>query len=105
MRLPTIISLLVSLDTIDRSWAFQHLSRPPSSNTVGLRVASKERNEAVVPYSISRGDGTSGGGGLAMPNASEAESELRRPKVGAEMPIGRPPWFKVPAPSQGMFYT
>lgn len=24
---------------------------------------------------------------------------LRRPKVGAPMPVGRPDWFKVPAPS------
>ena len=24
-------------------------------------------------------------------------------QVGAEMPIGRPSWFRVPAPSQGEF--
>ena len=29
---------------------------------------------------------------------------LRRPKVGADMPDGRPAWFKVPAPSQGTFH-
>ena len=28
------------------------------------------------------------------------ETDLRRPKVGAAMPTGRPDWFKVPAPSQ-----
>ena len=27
-------------------------------------------------------------------------SGLKRPKVGAEMPMGRPSWFRVPAPSQ-----
>lgn len=30
----------------------------------------------------------------------EDEDGLRRPKVGAEMPNGRPSWFRVPAPSQ-----
>lgn len=105
MRLATSFTLLVSLGAIDRSWAFQHLNLPSSRNAVALRVTSKETNEAVdkVPYSISRGDGTTGGGGRAMPNASEAQNELRRPKVGAEMPKGRPSWFKVPAPSQGEF--
>ena len=52
-------------------------------------------------YVVSRGDGSTGGGGLAMPHETEDESGLRRPKVGAEMPKGRPSWFKVPAPSQG----
>jgi hypothetical protein len=35
------------------------------------------------------------------PLAAAEEAELRRPKVGAEMPVGRPSWFHVPAPSQG----
>jgi len=30
----------------------------------------------------------------------EEQDGLRRPKVGAEMPNGRPSWFRVPAPSQ-----
>lgn len=34
-----------------------------------------------------------------MPKTSDGE--LKRPKVGAEMPVGRPSWFHVPAPSQG----
>jgi hypothetical protein len=75
-----------------------------------LSVASREATEASattkVPYSISRGDGSTGGGGLSMPNAAAADegsssAELKRPKVGAEMPLGRPSWFRVPAPSQG----
>ena len=36
-----------------------------------------------------------------MPGVSQEEDDgLRRPKVGAEMPVGRPNWFRVPAPSQ-----
>jgi len=53
-----------------------------------------------IPYTISRGDGSNGGGGLPMPRPKDGETELVRPKVGAEMPIGRPKWFRVPAPSQ-----
>jgi len=56
--------------------------------------------ETVSEYMKQRGDGSTGGGGLAMPKSDD--EELRRPKVGAEMPKGRPSWFKVPAPSQGM---
>ena len=63
-------------------------------------------------YVITRGDGSSGGGGVPMPHHTrtaasppvhdsdeDPSSSLRRPKVGAEMPRGRPSWFKVPAPS------
>jgi len=64
---------------------------------------------ADKPYAIARGDGSTGGGGLPMPkkrkgNEEEEEGDkndnLVRPKVGAEMPKGRPSWFRVPAPSQ-----
>ena len=53
-----------------------------------------------------------GGGGVAMPQKQQSATPpshpedrdnadgLVRPKVGAEMPVGRPDWFKVPAPSQ-----
>jgi hypothetical protein len=53
-------------------------------------------------YAIRRGDGSTGGGGLPMKNTDDdgTMSLLRRPKVGAEMPLGRPEWFRVPAPSQ-----
>jgi hypothetical protein len=106
MKLPSIISFLVTLDAINPSWAFQHIIRPSPRKNVVMNVASKETKEAVehVQYSVLRGDGMSGGGGRAMPNASEEDSELRRPKVGAEMPKGRPSWFKVPAPSQGKYH-
>jgi hypothetical protein len=41
----------------------------------------------------------SNGGNDNINEEEDAASSLRRPKVGAEMPIGRPSWFKVPAPS------
>jgi hypothetical protein len=70
--------------------------------------------DTVPPSFVStRGDGSTGGGGVPMPyvdrgnkdddnnnsNTNNMDHELRRPKVGADMPIGRPSWFKVPAPS------
>jgi hypothetical protein len=72
-------------------------------------------------YATLRGDGSTGGGGVAMPRSKRPHTDvgspmelfdissnseekqdglLRRPKVGAEMPKGRPSWFRVPAPSQ-----
>jgi len=68
-------------------------------------VKQEERTEKHVPYAVARGDGSTGGGGRAMPKAAEEEDGLVRPKVGAEMPVGRPNWFRVPGPSQGMFST
>lgn len=73
-----------------------------------------ETGEASLPYVIARGDGSTGGGGLPMPKSYQSQQQkqtednhkhensesLRRPKVGAEMPDGRPSWFRVPAPSQ-----
>jgi len=78
-------------------------------------------------YVLERGDGSTGGGGLPMPknfnihkasktksstiddiiqqeerDNHEDEDEKRRPKVGADMPLGRPSWFRVPAPSQAV---
>ena len=87
----------------------------------------KEKESAQsekLPYVIARGDGSTGGGGIPMPKQRQAQKlkeeldasnktdatdqnehknendNLRRPKVGAEMPNGRPSWFRVPAPSQ-----
>jgi lipoic acid synthetase len=67
-------------------------------------------SSVTVPYAVARGDGSTGGGGLPMPLRHAADKDdieeipidpsLKRPKVGAEMPKGRPSWFKVPAPSQ-----
>ena len=72
---------------------------------------------------MARGDGSTGGGGVpmkrregtttdttALPRREEEEEAghdddddddgtMVRPKVGAPMPVGRPPWFRVPAPS------
>lgn len=63
-----------------------------------LNEVDTQENEDKVPYVVARGDGSTGGGGLPMPRMDE-ESGLTRPKVGAEMPEGRPSWFRVPGPS------
>lgn len=66
---------------------------------------TQQEKETKVPYAIARGDGTQGGGGVAMPKQlvheddEQGQQQQRRPKVGAEMPKGRPDWFRVPAPS------
>lgn len=79
---------------------------------VSAAEPSISSSTATVPYHVSRGDGSTGGGGLPMPQNNRNQilhldnDELvnddlkRRPKVGAEMPHGRPSWFRVPAPSQ-----
>lgn len=68
--------------------------------TVALKSQESKADESA-PYAVVRGDGSRGGGGLAMPKVTEEEDDgLRRPKVGAEMPVGRPSWFRVPGPSQ-----
>jgi hypothetical protein len=65
-------------------------------------VIEEKKAEEKLPYAVARGDGSTGGGGLAMPKVTAEEDQgLRRPKVGAEMPVGRPSWFRVPGPSQG----
>jgi hypothetical protein len=106
-----LFALVAVFATLQISQGFQ-LS--PRTNALSrLSVASQDTEKATekVPYSISRGDGSTGGGGRSMPNKNagaeqstveDDDEELKRPKVGAEMPHGRPSWFRVPAPSQGM---
>ena len=84
----------------------QDLSTPTTDTDTETSSTEKtthnnKDNAANVPYAIARGDGSTGGGGKAMPKATKEEEGLVRPKVGAEMPVGRPDWFRVPAPSQG----
>lgn len=71
-----------------------------SSTSKKQTEQAQEQVQKKVPYTISRGDGSSGGGGLPMPKQFNDDDGLVRPKVGAEMPNGRPSWFRVPAPSQ-----
>jgi N-terminal domain of lipoyl synthase of Radical_SAM family len=88
-------------------------------------TAYAEQQQQQQPYVLRRGDGSTGGGGLIMKHSNNNKrksnkddddnddnddtitttttstaSLLRRPKVGAPMPIGRPDWFRVPAPPQ-----
>ena len=117
-----LFALVAVFATLQISQGFQlspgtnnALSRRRNERTL-LSVASQDTEKATekIPYSISRGDGSTGGGGRPMPNKQnsgaeqntveddeDGEEELKRPKVGAEMPHGRPSWFRVPAPSQG----
>jgi hypothetical protein len=91
--------LLLFCPHLSLSWQQQSVQRQRTA----LHVASKEsltKEKDAIPYAVARGDGSTGGGGLTMPR-TEDDTELRRPKVGAEMPLGRPSWFRVPAPSQG----
>ncbi|KAL3942053.1 MAG: hypothetical protein SGBAC_003681 [Bacillariaceae sp.] len=75
----------------------------PSSLSVSQqeKVVEKSTKKEDASYIVARGDGSTGGGGLPMPKqlADEDDDGLKRPKVGAEMPNGRPSWFRVPAPS------
>ena len=77
---------------------------------------TEQYDQSSENYIKSRGDGSSGGGGVPMKKTVRQQNEsmstaddddaedddnlLVRPKVGAPMPIGRPSWFRVPAPSE-----
>ena len=81
--------------------------RQPTYLAVTSQDVSNQTQEAdeKIPYVVARGDGSEGGGGLSMPKRGDEseDKDLRRPKVGAEMPKGRPSWFRVPGPSQGEY--
>jgi hypothetical protein len=113
-----LLALVAVFATLQISQGFQ-LTPGTNTNALSRRnectrlfVASQDTDTSTeskekISYSISRGDGSTGGGGLPMPNKNAVEQveedtdELKRPKVGAEMPLGRPSWFRVPAPSGG----
>jgi hypothetical protein len=90
-----LLALVATAILATTSAAWQQVT--PRRTETRLRVTSKETSS--VPYLSVRGDGSTGGGGLPMPK--QDDGALKRPKVGADMPHGRPPWFRVPAPSQG----
>jgi lipoic acid synthetase len=98
-----LLSLLLSnLDTVT---SFTIVSKKTIHKMKSFYSTTNDKQELKPEhgYSKSRGDGSTGGGGLPMPkktDRSEEDDGLRRPKVGAEMPVGRPSWFRVPAPSQ-----
>lgn len=122
----TTVNAWIFVSTTSNNKPFRRssfISRVGRSRDVGLDVlkdptndiknvhAEEEQQQSAVPYVIRRGDGSTGGGGLFMEktmghddtssrSGDETTLLLRRPKVGASMPIGRPDWFRVPAPSQ-----
>jgi len=79
-----------------------------SSESSSLHTEDDGEDNKKVSYAIERGDGSTGGGGLPMPQQrrdsrvssseniqgdeeeddDEEDEELRRPKVSAEMPLG-----------------
>lgn len=66
----------------------QDTSEVIESSTSSKKVKEEGNSENNVPYIEARGDGSTGGGGLPMPNADDGDDGLTRPKVGAEMPEG-----------------
>ena len=114
--------------TAARSRLSSTTDRPASVTDTNVNTDTDSEADAdeKIPYSVARGDGMTGGGGLPMPqsfknknnskkdllvdlsitvndndvNNDDNDDDLRRPKVGAQMPNGRPSWFRVPAPSQ-----
>ena len=81
-----------------------HTSLLVVSRDIDDSLHHESTEEVNVPYVISRGDGTTGGGGLPMPAGRKSKSSssdhqgddsekdeddiLRRPKVSADMPLG-----------------
>lgn len=89
----TIALLLFAQHEIQTGAAWQVTNHPHRASSI-LSVTSRDvaettKEDQSVPYVISRGDGSTGGGGLPMPNAQDDDDDgLTRPKVGAKMPEG-----------------
>lgn len=107
---PFLLSHVANSFSVHLQYGPRVLSRSALSSTTDEQTQTGDETK-VVSYVESRGDGSTGGGGLPMPSRRQSNNEigyqeeededgLRRPKVGAEMPNGRPSWFRVPAPSQ-----
>jgi len=71
--------LLLSFGSANAFSIQQNAARPHTRLSVANDVTEKQEQKHV-PYEISRGDGSTGGGGLPMPN-KEANDGLVRPKV------------------------
>jgi hypothetical protein len=91
------VSMLISTSVISYGFVVPSLS---SSRPIETKCHHQIKSDVATDYVKTRGDGSVGGGGVPMPkDAPSSSSSLRRPKVGAEMPDGRPSWFRVPGPS------
>lgn len=110
MKIPMLQACLLILVANSEAFGFTSTHRATTdANRNHANSAMKSRSSSSTEIrAMERGDGMSGGGGVAMPksksntNADDdtiESSNLVRPKVGAEMPDGRPAWFRVPAPS------
>ena len=85
----------------------------PLFSTIEETEAGQSTADEPSTYIESRGDGSTGGGGVPMrrrrdggqPGTDDDDDaeELVMPRRGAEMPKGRPSWFRVPAPSADVY--
>lgn len=70
-------ALLLSVGSVNAFSLQQNVARPLSKLSVANDVTEQQQK---VPYEIARGDGSTGGGGLPMPNKDDG---LVRPKVSS----------------------
>jgi hypothetical protein len=66
------------------------VARQPTALSVASQEVKDTQNKEdaeKISYVVSRGDGSTGGGGLPMPQTDGGDG-LARPKVGAKMPEG-----------------
>ena len=91
--MPLHHSFLIGLTLFGSVASFSTVKSNIGSFRTEVWVASQDVSETEteklqkVPYSIARGDGSKGGGGLPMPHTT-GDDGLTRPKVGAPMPEG-----------------
>ena len=98
MKISTALLIAAAACGMQEGAAFSS-TRTARRSTISLGVASHDIEKEIetaadaatgdeaVPYVVARGDGSTGGGGVAMPHDTD-EDGLRRPKVNAEMPEG-----------------
>ena len=59
----------------------QHMVGTSSTSTSNDSLNEQRSNSEKVSYTLSRGDGSTGGGGLPMPRNDDNDNNLVRPKV------------------------
>ena len=90
-----VSSLVLGLTLLSASNGFSSnspsvVARQPTALSVASQEVKDTQNKEdtdKLSYVVSRGDGSTGGGGLPMPHTDGGDG-LARPKVGAKMPEG-----------------
>lgn len=75
--------LLLSLGSADAFGIQQNARRPQHTRLSVANDVAEKQEQQHVSYEIARGDGSTGGGGLPMPSATEEDDGLVRPKVSS----------------------